>query len=115
MEDILRFIFISTQNILKSIENSDCYGVYHHESQIGFARVVSDEATVYYLCDVFVLKDYNGQGIGKKLVEVIVNSEKYKSLKGFLGTLDAHGLYEQYGFVRDSERLMRRVPKEIEE
>lgn len=97
--------------ILRSIENSRCFGVYHADKQIGFARVVSDEATVYYLCDVFVLKEYQGQGIGKKLIEVITSLEEYEWMTGILGTLDAHGLYEQYGFEKDPERFMRRVPQ----
>jgi GNAT superfamily N-acetyltransferase len=99
------------QRILKSIDNSHCYGVYHNDLQIGFARVVSDEATVYYLYYVFILNTYQGQGIGKKLIEVIVNSEEYEWMTGILGTLDAHGLYEQYGFERDSDRFMRRLPQ----
>ncbi|MCM3783526.1 GNAT family N-acetyltransferase [Neobacillus mesonae] len=99
------------ERILKSIDNSTCYGVYDQNKQIGFARVVTDEATVYYLCDVFVLEEYQGQGIGKKLIEVITNLKEYEWMTGILGTLDAHGLYEQYGFERDQERFMRRVPQ----
>lgn len=95
---------------MKSIENSHCYGVYHQDKQVGFARVVTDEATVYYLCDVFVIPAYQGQGIGKKLVETITNAEKYEGMTGFLRTLDAHGRYEQYGFKREPENFMRRVP-----
>ncbi|RXZ77436.1 N-acetyltransferase [Paenibacillaceae bacterium] len=102
-----------TERILKSIENSHCYGVYHKDQQIGFARVITDEATVFYLCDVFVLNEYQGQGIGKKLIEIIINSKEYEWMTGILGTLDAHGLYEQYGFEKDSNRFMRRVPQEI--
>ena len=101
----------SPKRILRSIENSRCYGVYHKDIQIGFARVITDEATFYYLCDVFVLKEYQGQGIGKKLIELITNSEEYEWMSGMLGTFDAHGLYEQYGFERDSERFMRRIPQ----
>ncbi|MEK3885769.1 GNAT family N-acetyltransferase [Paenibacillus sp. PL2-23] len=97
--------------ILKSIAKSHCFGVYHNDKQIGFARVVSDEATMYYLCDVFVLDAYQGQGIGKKLVETIIHSDKYQWMTGLLGTLDAHGLYEQLGFERDVERFMRRAPQ----
>lgn len=101
----------SPERILRSIDHSHCYGVYQEEQQIGFARVVTDKATIYYLCDVFVLEEYQGQGIAKKLIEIITNSEEYEWMTGVLGTLDAHGLYEEYGFERDSERFMRRQPQ----
>lgn len=43
------------ERIVKSIETSYCYGVYCENKQIAFARVITDEATFYYICDVFVL------------------------------------------------------------
>lgn len=101
----------SPERILRSMDHSNCYGVYQKEQQIGFARVVTDSATIYYLCDVFVLEEYQGQGIAKKLIEIITNSDEYEWMTGVLGTLDAHGLYEEYGFERDAERFMRRQPQ----
>jgi len=38
----------------KSVENSLCFGVYHHKMQVGFGRVISDFATFAYLADVFI-------------------------------------------------------------
>ncbi|WP_438349991.1 GNAT family N-acetyltransferase [Paenibacillus sp. FA6] len=95
----------------RSIETSLCYGVYHGSRQIGFARVITDWATTYWLCDVVIDDEYRGRGIGKKLVKVIIQSEDLKDLSGFLGTADAHGLYEQYGFVKNTERFMVRRPQ----
>lgn len=82
------------ERIEKSIETSLCFGVYHGSKQIGFARVVTDGATMYWLCDVFVLEEYRGQGIGKKLIEIITEYEGLRELQGFLVTADAHQLYE---------------------
>ncbi len=96
--------------IKKSIENSLCYGGYHSGKQVGFARVVTDWATMYYLCDVFIDEEYRGQGIGKKLIEEIISSEALKNLFGYLGTKDAHTFYEQYDFIREQEKLMTRIP-----
>ncbi|MBB6733776.1 GNAT family N-acetyltransferase [Cohnella zeiphila] len=92
----------------QAIEHSVCYGLYRGGVQIGFARVVTDGATVYYLCDVYIDEDERGKGLGKMLVGAIVR--EYERIPGFLGTRDAHGLYEQYGFRRDAERFMRRAP-----
>ncbi|CAN7743161.1 GNAT family N-acetyltransferase [Paenibacillus sp. LjRoot153] len=98
------------ERTLRSIENSVCYGVYEGRKQVGYARVVTDHATMYYLCDVFIDEDYRGMGIGKKLVESVITSDDYKDLVGLLGTKDAHELYRQYDFEPDTERYMRRMP-----
>ncbi len=84
--------------IQRSIAHSLCFGVYAGDQQVGFARVVTDYATFAWLCDVFVLESHRGLGLGKWLVECIVN---YPSLQGLrrmmLATRDAHGLYHDYG------------------
>lgn len=100
----------SDEKIEKSIHSSICFGIYKEEVQVGFARVVTDDATMYWLCDVFIHEEFRGQGLGKKLIEVITQSDRFKDLMGLLGTLDAHELYEQYEFNRNSERFMIRLP-----
>src|SRR5690606_39797559 len=55
-----------------AIENSICFGVYDGERQIAFARVVSDKATFAYIGDVFVIKEYRGRGVSKKLMAAII-------------------------------------------
>ncbi|UJF34957.1 GNAT family N-acetyltransferase [Paenibacillus hexagrammi] len=97
--------------IEKSIENSMCFGVYHEDKQIAFARIVTDYATMYYLADVYVDEQYRGQGIGKALVQEIIHCEELQGLTGLLGTKDAHELYEQFGFERDAARFMRRAAR----
>jgi len=96
--------------IRQSIENSLCFGLYRGNVQLGFARVITDYATTYYICDVVVDEACRGQGLGKKLVEAIVGDEALKPLFGILATRDAHGLYEQYGFVKGGDRFMSRSP-----
>jgi len=98
------------EQIAASITNSLCFGVYHNSEQIGFARVITDYATTYWLCDVIIAKQYRGLGLGKRLVRHIVEAEELKNLAGVLRTRDAHGLYEQYGFKREPERMMRKEP-----
>ncbi len=100
----------SSETIEMTIKNSICYGIYRNGEQIGFARAVTDRATMYWLADVFIDEKYRGQGLGKKLIQCIVESEELKKLVGILGTNDAHGLYEQYGFTKDPDRFMRRIP-----
>jgi GNAT superfamily N-acetyltransferase len=96
--------------IKKTIEGSVCFGAYHFNKQIGFARIVTDGETVYWLCDVFVDESYRGNGVGKKLIETITRDEEYKNLFGILATRDAHELYEQYEFERDQGKCLTRMP-----
>ncbi|MDX8340824.1 GNAT family N-acetyltransferase [Draconibacterium sp. IB214405] len=85
--------------VQRSIENSLCFGLYIDNKQIGFARVVTDYAVFAWIMDVFILKDYQGNGYGKKLMHAIMTHEKLQNLQRWgLGTDDAHGLYEQFGF-----------------
>jgi GNAT superfamily N-acetyltransferase len=82
----------------KSIEHSLCFGVYHHERQIGFARVVTDYTIFAYLCDVFIIEGFQGQGLGKWLTEVVLNFLDEEGVRwSMLATRDAHELYEVYG------------------
>ncbi|MDR3552202.1 MAG: GNAT family N-acetyltransferase [Clostridia bacterium] len=92
--------------IEKSIENSLCYGVYLNTVQVGFARVMTDYATAYYLCDVIIDEAHRGKGLGKKLIDTIIHDDALKSLSGILATKDAHGLYEQFGFAKGGDRYM---------
>lgn len=101
----------SRERIERSIENSLCWGVYCGGEQVGFARAVTDHATMYWLCDVIIDGKHRGRGLGKALVEHIVNSSELSGLRGILGTKDAHGLYEKYGFVRNPDRAMARPVK----
>ena len=94
--------------IRKSIENSIVFGVYDEDNLIGMARVITDFATTFYLADVIIDEKYRGKGLGKKLISTIMADERFSSLFGILVTRDAHGLYEHFGFKRDTERAMTR-------
>src|SRR5262249_23966970 len=95
--------------VVRSISYSLPFGIYRGESQVGFARVISDCATFAYLADVFVLEEHRGVGLSKWLMEVIVSDPRLQGLRRWmLATADAHGLYGQYGFtaLRQPERWM---------
>jgi GNAT superfamily N-acetyltransferase len=86
--------------IEKSLKHSLCFGVYENQTQIGFARVVTDHATFAYLADVFVLETHRGHGLGKWLVQTILEHPDLQGLRRWiLATRDAHGLYAPFGFI----------------
>ena len=102
----------SLETIGASMRNSSCYGIYLDDEKklVGFARVISDYATTYYLCDVVIDPAYRHQGLGKALISHIVSLPEYANLRGLLLTKDAHGLYEKYGFEKVNGRAMVKAP-----
>ena len=85
--------------IQKAVRNSICFGLYHGANQVGLARVVTDAATYAYLCDVYILEEHRGNGLGKWLIQTVVSHPELQGLRRFtLATRDAHGLYSQFGF-----------------
>lgn len=102
----------SRQQTERAIENSLCFGLYCGERQIGFARVVSDCATFAYIGDVYVIREFQGQGLSKWLMETIIAHPDLQGLRRWvLATRDAHGLYEKFEFssLRYPERWMERT------
>jgi GNAT superfamily N-acetyltransferase len=92
---------ISREVVARSIEHSLCFGIYDSSgTQVGFARVISDFATYAYLGDVFVLDSQRGRGLGKWLMECIMQHPALQNLRRWsLVTRDAHGLYARSGFT----------------
>lgn len=85
--------------VAKAIANSLCVSLFDGGAQIGFARVVTDRATFAYLCDVYVLEGYRGQGLGKRLVEAATTHPDVAGVRRFvLVTRDAQRLYEPFAF-----------------
>ena len=90
----------SVDQIRKSMQNSSCYGVTLDDENklVGFARVITDYATTYYLCDVIIDTSYQHMGLGTALVSHIESLPEYAGLRGILITRDAHDLYRKYGY-----------------
>lgn len=118
--------FLSTQaywclnipraTVQKSIDHSLCFGVYHHEEQIGFARVITDFSTIAYLGDVYILESYRGRGLSKWLMETIMHHPDLQGLRRWmLLTGDAHGLYRKFGWnaIADPTRWMELHNKDV--
>ncbi len=83
----------------RALANSLVFGLYDGQKQIGLARVVSDYAIFAYLCDVFIHEDYRAHGLGKWLIETVMNHPDLQGLRRWtLATRDAHGLYRQFGW-----------------
>jgi GNAT superfamily N-acetyltransferase len=93
---------IPRELVARSIEHSLCFGVYDGSgAQVGFAKVISDFATYAYVADVFVLESHRGRGLGKALMQCVVQHPSLQGLRRWsLSTRDAHALYAQVGFTQ---------------
>ncbi len=99
----------SLEAVNKSIDNSICFGLYDSKGNtLGFARVVTDKVVYAYLMDLFIFDEFQGKGLGTKLVEHILEQKDLQVRLWFLATKSAHGLYKKFGFsaVTDPESLM---------
>ena|ERR1044072_5291703 len=90
---------IPLEIVRRGIENSVCFNIFRDKEQVGFARVITDKSTFGYLCDVIINEQHRGKGLGKALMKFIMEHPDLQGFRRFtLGTRDAHGLYEQFGF-----------------
>jgi len=77
-------------------------------TMVGFCRATSDGVGLAYLADVFVLPKHRGQGLGRRLVEVMIEQGPGSDFRWLLHTADAHGLYGKFGFREPDETLLER-------
>lgn len=112
--DLARLDFQATSDLLKAtywggqrtdeinrlaFENSICAIALIDGAQVGFARASGDRAVYARISDVIVWPEHRGKGIGKALVEALLDHPDLRCIRTFmLNTSDAHGLYERFGF-----------------
>jgi GNAT superfamily N-acetyltransferase len=108
---------IPVEVIERAVQASLCIAAYAANwAQVGLVRLISDYATFAYVCDVYVLEEHRGHGLSKAMMAMAVSHPKLQGLRRWtLVTLDAHGLYEQFGFkpLANPERFMERIVPDI--
>lgn len=100
----------------RAIGHSLCFGVYHRDDQVGFARVVTDQSTFALLADLFILEAHRGKGLSKRLMQSVIEHEDLQGLRRWLLlTSDAHELYRKYGFAElgNPSRFMEILKQDI--
>jgi ribosomal protein S18 acetylase RimI-like enzyme len=91
------------EKLFNGIKNSlDCIGAYDNEQLVGLVRTIGDSETIIYIQDILVLKAYQGRGIGKKLISMIL--EKHSEVRQILLSTDDQEyikrFYESLGFLK---------------
>jgi GNAT superfamily N-acetyltransferase len=110
---------VPKETVERGLRGSLCFGLYEEDGaarQVGLARVITDAATFAYLCDVYVLPDYRGRGLGKLLIRSVMEHHDLQGLRRFnLVTRDAHDLYRPFGFneIKNPDRHMEILRPDI--
>nr|WP_256548403.1 GNAT family N-acetyltransferase [Xenorhabdus bovienii] len=97
---------IELDKVKTAVEHSLCFALFHRDKEIGFARIVTDFSTFAYLSDVFIVSDYQKKGLGRWLIECVLQHPIISHVKRvMLVTSSAGWLYEKLGFepVRDQD------------
>lgn len=89
---------VSKETVERSCRASLCFGVYDGSRQVGFARVISDFATYAYLCDDFILEQYQGRGLGRWLMESILGHPDLQGLRRLTLIAQDARIYGKFGF-----------------
>lgn len=77
-------------------------------AQVGFARAISDGFGVAYLADVYVHSAHRGRGLGKRILEIMIDNGPGRHFRWMLHTNDAHGIYTQFGFAEPDHTYLER-------
>ncbi len=77
-------------------------GAFSKNKMIGMGRAISDLVSDAYIQDVVVLDEYKGQGIGKKIIKLLVKKLKENNVDwiGLVAEPGTSSFYEDLGFVQ---------------
>lgn len=91
---------ISRDKVERAIQSSFCFGVHDGDTQVGFARVITDFVTFAFIGDFFITESHRGRGLGKWLISTILACPEIADLqRKCIVTAEAHGLYREMGFM----------------
>lgn len=93
----------------RMVAGSICFSLYHGPRQIGFGRAVTDSTTFTWVADLVVEPEFRGAGLGRWIMECLLEHRAIKGTQLVLQTRDAQGLYEQFGFSENSALMSTKV------
>lgn len=86
--------------------------IYDRDKAIAMARMIGDMGMCYYIKDVVVRPEYQGKGIGRKLINELLKFVNDNGIKGtqvfveLAAVPDKMPFYEKFGFTtNEAQRL----------
>lgn len=88
-------------------------GAFENKKMIGMGRALSDQASDAYIQDVAVLKEFQGRGIGKKIIQTLIAGLTAWGVDwiGLIAQPGTTGFYENLGF----QQLEGHVPLKLKD
>ena len=89
--------------VARIISGSYCFLIASRDNEIiGMGRAISDGASDSYLQDITVKASHRGNGIGSRIIELLVERLNQDGLKwiGLIAERGSHGFYQRLGFNR---------------
>jgi GNAT superfamily N-acetyltransferase len=99
----------SNETVQRLLGTSLWLGLYNDKQLVGFARAVTDKATLSHLCDIIVDSKFQRQGLGTWLMKCFLKHRDILPTNIGLGTHTADSFFEKFNFERAS--IMRRDPR----
>jgi ribosomal protein S18 acetylase RimI-like enzyme len=96
--------------IERSVRRSLAFALLRGGKLVGFARVVTDAATVGYLCDFVIGEGCRGLGLGQWMLTRILDHPDLRGCRIDLFTRDAQEFYKPFGFGPHKFTSMVRYP-----
>lgn len=99
--------YANNSEMLKEAYNNSLkiISAWDKDKLIGIIRVVGDGYSIIYIQDLLVLKEYQGKGIGSKLLSIVI--KKYENVYQKILLTDNQSntvkFYEHHGFSKSEE------------
>lgn len=95
---------VTFDTVKRSIKKSLCFGLYHEGRNIGFARIVSDYATISYISDIFILEEHFSEELYSWMVESVMSHPELVNVKNWLvKNSNNYTVYDKFGFTKYDE------------
>lgn len=95
---------IEDKSIIMGLNNSiKCISVFDDEKMIGMGRIIGDNGMVYVISNIFIIPEYQHQGIGYRIMNILLNylesvcSENSQVI--LMARKDTEDFYKKFGFL----------------
>ncbi|MGM1047238.1 MAG: GNAT family N-acetyltransferase [Bacillota bacterium] len=101
-----------TVNDLERMCNQSWYAIYAFDKQqlVGMGRVISDGVITGIVCGVCVLPSYQSEGIGKEMMNrIIQHCEQNRVIPQLMCVENLESYYETFGFEKFTIGMIKRI------